>query len=107
MFQFLSSFWPAVARFLVAHWSTTLAVSLYVLANVVPRPDAYAASPRWATFWKIVDRLCFLTSNALPGSLKLIGALSPLRIPVEAVAPPQDVVTAPEVAQTAPKENKP
>lgn len=63
---------------LSANWLVVTAVVLYLVANVVPRPDHTNMKPGARTFWQIVDRLCFLTAAALPGNLKAIGALSPI-----------------------------
>jgi len=90
--------------FVAANWLTILAVVLYLVANVVPRPDPSRVSPGWSVFWQIVDRLCFLSREALPGGWKAIGALSPIVIPK---ADPEKVAVPAAEAQSAAEEKKP
>jgi hypothetical protein len=67
-----------IGIFLLHNALAVIAVALYVTANVIPRPDPDACTPGWRTFWRVVDRASFLTSEALPGNLKRIGQLSPI-----------------------------
>lgn len=82
-------------EWLIENWLTALSVFLYVLANVLPRPSGQQLRGPWGTFWRILDRLCFLTSVGLPGSLKPLlqptqhrstskqGAVAPVEAPTQ------------------------
>ena len=57
----------------------TFAIVIYVVANVVPRPHHGKLDDGWRKgMWQIIDRLCWLTSDRVPGSLKLLLLDSPL-----------------------------
>jgi hypothetical protein len=56
---------------------TTLAIVVYVVANLAPRPDPAKMKGWQKALWQIIDRLCLLTSHKLPGSLKLLLLDSP------------------------------
>lgn len=60
------------------HWFTVFSVMVYLVANIVPRPspETHKLTRGEEIFWGIVDRLCFLTSRGLPGSVKMIFSAS-------------------------------
>jgi hypothetical protein len=63
--------------FAVAHWSTiltVLAVVVYAIANVAPRPDPVRMTGWRLAFWGTLDRLCVLTAAAVPGVFKALFA---------------------------------
>jgi len=93
-----------ILHWVAANWLMAFATFIYVVANVVPRPDPATLSPGWATLWRVVDRLCFLTRDKLPGGLKAIGVLSPV---YTATATPQVVASAAASAQSGSEEKKP
>lgn len=55
---------------LQANWMLVVAVVAYVLANVLPRPTGQEQSGARAILWRLLDFICVLTANRLPGSLK-------------------------------------
>jgi hypothetical protein len=57
-------------------WVTT-AIVVYVIANLAPRPDPSKMTGWQRAFWQIVDRLCVLTHDKLPGGLKMLLLDSP------------------------------
>jgi hypothetical protein len=59
-------------------WVAT-AIVVYVIANVAPRPDPGKMSGWQRAFWLIVDRLCILTHDRLPGGLKMLLLDSPAK----------------------------
>ncbi len=59
-----------------SHPMTCLAVVVWVIANLVPRPHPDQLTGKARLFWSIVDRLCVLTASRFPGSLKLLGSIS-------------------------------
>lgn len=62
---------------------------LYCVLNVLKRPHPAALPPGpWRVLWTIVDRLCVLTASRMPGSWKLLLALSPI---------PEEPAGAPDV----------
>lgn len=61
---------PTIA-WLSEHWFTVLSVSVYLIANVVPRPTGRDLTGPVKLFWEIIDRLCFFTAHGLPGKVKL------------------------------------
>lgn len=60
---------------------TTVAIVVYVLANVAPRPQHQKLTGAQKAFWLFVDRLCILTSGRLPGVLKMLLLDSPVLAP--------------------------
>lgn len=56
---------------------TTLAIVVYVVANLAPRPDPAKMKGWQKALWQIIDRLCLLTSHKVPGSLKFLLLDSP------------------------------
>jgi hypothetical protein len=52
-------------------WVTT-AIVVYVLANLAPRPDPSKMTGWQKAFWQIIDRLCVLTHDKLPGTVKML-----------------------------------
>jgi hypothetical protein len=52
-------------------WITT-AIVVYVIANLAPRPDPSKMTGWQKSFWQIIDRLCVLTADKLPGTVKLL-----------------------------------
>lgn len=58
---------------------TTLAIIVYVVANLAPRPDPARMKGWQRALWQIIDRLCVLTSHKVPGSLKFLLLDSPDR----------------------------
>jgi hypothetical protein len=56
---------------------TTVAIIVYVVANLAPRPHHSKMKGWQRALWQIIDRLCILTSHKLPGSLKLLLLDSP------------------------------
>lgn len=59
-----------IVAWLKANWISIVAVAIYLLANVYPRPPVEEQSGATRKFWFIVDRLCFLTAQQVPGRLK-------------------------------------
>ncbi|MFA6167009.1 MAG: hypothetical protein WC700_10350 [Gemmatimonadaceae bacterium] len=57
----------------------TAAIVLYIVANVVPRPDASVMVGWRRSFWMTLDRLCLLTAGRVPGQLKGLFEASPPR----------------------------
>jgi hypothetical protein len=53
-----------------------LTVIVWVIANVAPRPHPDDTSGWKKTFWMVIDRLCVLTAEELPGRLKWLLAPS-------------------------------
>ena len=49
----------------------------YVFANFAPRPDHTQMQGWTRTFWQIVDRLCVLTHDKVPGAFKMVLLDSP------------------------------
>lgn len=71
--QFAGRVWV----WLYLHWLVVLAVAVYIIANVAPRPHPEALTGWRKIFWMVIDRACVLTAAALPGALKVPGASSP------------------------------
>lgn len=62
-----------------AHPLVVVAVLVYVIANIAPRPAPTAEQPRIVRlFWLLVDRTSVLTAEAVPGKLKWLLAPSPV-----------------------------
>lgn len=61
----------ASIAWLSEHWFTVLSVTVYLIANVVPRPTGHDLTGPVKVFWEIIDRLCFFTAHGLPGNVKL------------------------------------
>ena len=55
----------------------TTAIVVYVIANLAPRPDPSKMTGWQRAFWLIIDRLCILTHDKLPGTLKMLLLDSP------------------------------
>lgn len=53
------------------------AITVYVIANLMPRPHPEKMVGWKRTFWSIVDGLCLLTAAKVPGKLKWLLANSP------------------------------
>lgn len=82
-----------------ANWYVSLVVVLWIVANVAPRPHPETMTGFQKTLWTVIDRLCVLTADALPGKLKWIFAPSPS---------PAPAVVTPDAAPEAKKdEGKP
>jgi hypothetical protein len=64
-------------EWLIDNWLTVLSVSVYLLANVLPRPSGEQMNGPFGAFWRLLDKLCFLTSNRFPGNFKPIMVESP------------------------------
>jgi hypothetical protein len=58
---------------------TTLAIIVYVIANLAPRPHPGKMKGWQKALWQIIDRLCLLTSHKVPGSLKFLLLDSPVQ----------------------------
>lgn len=67
----------AVLDWMQANPWTTLAIVVYVVANLAPRPDPSQMKGWRKALWQIIDRLCLLTSHRVPGSLKFLLLDSP------------------------------
>ncbi len=76
-------------------WVST-AIVVYVIANLAPRPDPSKMTGWQKAFWQIVDRLCVLTHDKLPGGLKLLLLDSP---PIK----PSKLTKAKKVAEPEPE----
>lgn len=63
-----------------------IAIAVYVIANLAPRPHPKELSGWKATFWAVVDGLCLLTAAKVPGRLKWLLANSP---PLEPAPAPE------------------
>jgi hypothetical protein len=55
----------------------TLAIVVYVLVNVLPRPHPDDRTGTWRFIWGVLDRLSVLTAKGLPGSMKMLLKASP------------------------------
>jgi hypothetical protein len=75
---------------LYLHWVVALAVVVWVVANVAPRPHPEQLTGWKRIFWRVVDALCVLTAAKLPGGFKLPGVASP-----PLVVPADDRVVVP------------
>ena len=55
----------------------TAAIAVYIVANFAPRPhpDDLTGWPK--SFWKLIDWLCVLTADRLPGKFKMLITDSP------------------------------
>ena len=67
---------------IVLHWAqanpvTFVAIAVYVIANLMPRPHPEHLTGWKRTFWAIIDGLCVLTAGKVPGRLKWLLANSP------------------------------
>ena len=67
-----------------ANWYVTLVVVLWVVANVAPRPHPESMTGWQKVLWTVIDRLCVLTADAVPGKLKWLFAPSPPPAPAQA-----------------------
>jgi hypothetical protein len=56
---------------------TLVAVVAYLIVNIAPRPHPDQSVGWKATLWLVLDRICVLTADRVPGKLKLIFAASP------------------------------
>lgn len=86
-------------------WVTT-AIVVYVIANLAPRPDPKTLTGGHKVLWQIIDRLCLLTADKLPGTLKMLlldspakkaAKKAPKRAPKKAKPEPEPEPDAPEV----------
>jgi len=74
-----------------------LAIAVYVIVNVAPRPHPEQMVGWKRTVWAIIDGLCLLTAAKVPGRVKWIVANSPALQPAETgQAPEPEVVVEPE-----------
>lgn len=73
MTAYLLSAWAWIQANPVA----TIAIVLYVIANIAPRPSPSAMVGWRKALWETIDRLCLLTAGALPGAAKALFAPSP------------------------------
>jgi hypothetical protein len=67
----------SVMTWVRANWYVTLVVVLWIVANVAPRPHPETMTGFQKVLWTVVDRLCVLTADVVPGKLKWIFAPSP------------------------------
>jgi len=67
IYEYLLAAWTWVMH----HPLTSIAVAVWLIANFAPRPHPEQSTGWRKTFWQIVDRLCVLTADALPGRLKM------------------------------------
>jgi len=81
----------SAVAWLRGNWYVTLVVILWIVANVTPRPHPESMTGWQKTVWTIVDRLCVLTADALPGKLKWLFAPSPPVTPLAPVPVPAEV----------------
>ena len=92
----------AVWAWAEAH-ATLLAAVLWIIANVAPRPTPRPDQNRWVRLlWQLVDRLCILTADRVPGRLKWLLAATPL--PPAVTPPPSDSAGTPSNNPPNPKE---
>lgn len=71
----------AILAWARANWYVTLVVVLWVVANVAPRPHPESMTGWQKVLWTVIDRLCVLTADAVPGKLKWLFAPSPSPAP--------------------------
>lgn len=57
-------------------WAT-FAIVVYVIANIGPRPHPGKQKGWKKVFWTIIDRLCILTVDRVPGRVKMLLMDSP------------------------------
>ena len=56
----------------------TLSIVVWLIANVVPRPSPKPDQNQFVRmFWNVIDRLCVLTSDGLPGKFKMLLTATP------------------------------
>jgi hypothetical protein len=56
---------------------TVVAIVVYLVVNLAPRPHPEDSVGWKAKLWMILDRISVLTAERVPGKLKLIFAASP------------------------------
>ena len=81
----------------------TTAIVVYVIANLAPRPDPSKMTGWQRAFWLIIDRLCILTHDKLPGTLKMLLLDSP---PIKR-AKPKKAKRVPEAEPEPESEDEP
>lgn len=67
-----------VMNWLKQNPETAVAVLVYVVVNLAPRPQP-SGDGLWAKLWLVLDRLCLLTSDKVPGKLKFLLLDSPAK----------------------------
>jgi len=88
----------------VVRYQHVLYGCLYVLLNVMPRPHPAELPPGpHRTFWLVIDRLCVLSAAAMPGSWKMLFAMSSIAPQAAQAAPPEASGGAAERASQAPE----
>lgn len=60
-----------------ANPEVAVAIVIYVIANFAPRPDHTQMDGLTRAFWQIIDRLCVLTHDKVPGAFKMVLLDSP------------------------------
>lgn len=84
----------AILAWPLAHPAASAAVILWLIANVAPRPHPESMKGYQKAFWTLVDRLCVLEAESLPGSFKWLFAASPTTPAVAAAAATAAVAAA-------------
>lgn len=74
MTQWIAASWGWV---LANPW-TVVAIVVYLVVNLAPRPHPEKQTGWKKWFWLVVDRLSVLTADKVPGKLKMLFAGSPL-----------------------------
>ena len=69
---------------LYLHWVVVVAVLVWIVVNVIPRPHPETLTGWKRVVWRIVDAICLLTAAKLPGGLKWpIVQSPPLVVPAD------------------------
>ena len=71
----------------VAHDAAIALLSLWLIVNVGPRPHPERLTGPAKAFWLVVDRLCVLTAERVPGQWKWLFEPSPMGSPAAPRAP--------------------
>lgn len=72
-----------------------IAITVWVFANVAPRPNPRKLKGAQRVLWTLVDRMCILTAERLPGRFKWLLAGSPVAAEQEKVSPATTKDTTP------------
>lgn len=60
----------AVWAWILANPELVVAIALGIIANVAPRPHPERMTGLQRCFWLVIDRLCVLSAERVPGRLK-------------------------------------
>lgn len=66
----------AFFTWLFANWLPVLAVTVYIVINLAPRPHPDEQTGLKRVLWAILDRVSLLTAKQVPGKVKWLFAAS-------------------------------